>query len=130
MKRALTLAALLALLVAAPAAAQIQTSGPEQWPGKNAAAVRLGWQNGIGGYYRPGYVGTPSGFKVFADYNFRFQDKLWLNLGANFVFAGGCDPSGFCFFGGNTVEPHAGLMLTFTTPIPIVPYVQFQAMFV
>jgi hypothetical protein len=120
------------LTVGNVARAQIQTQGPEQWPGKNEVAVHLGYQAGVTGNVRGGP--TPSGFKLLADYSFRFQEMLWLNFGVNFVFAstGACDAFGNCFGldAGWTVEPHVGLKLKFQTPIPLVPYAAFQAVFV
>ncbi len=123
---ALVVAAALALAQAARA--DIQKSGPEEWPGKNEVSAHLGFQQGLTGFYGGG---SPSGFRLSADYGFRFHRLMWLDFGVALNLAGGsCDQSGqFCSYGagGNTIEPQAGLKLKWQTPIPLVPYAKFTA---
>jgi hypothetical protein len=132
MRHALTVVTLFAVLAASPAArAEIQKQGPEVWPGKNEFSVHMGWQNGINGYGN-GFGGPPTGFKVFLDYSFRFTELMWLNFGANLVFAGSCGNNFNCFAGnGNTIEPEAGIKFKFVlNQIPLVPYAKADVVFV
>jgi hypothetical protein len=129
----------LVLVGAAPRAAraQVQKSGPEVWPGKNELSLHLGFQTGLNTYGRGG--GPPGGAKILADYNFRFQDagvySLWLNIGLNFVAGVGCASvngvaNAVCngaYANGDTVEPAAGIVLKFRTPVPVVPYAKLDA---
>ena len=72
---------LIAAAVAAPRAASatpeadaargdIQKSGPEEWPGKNEVSAHMGFQQGLTGFYGGG---TPTGFRLMAEYGFRFH---------------------------------------------------------
>jgi hypothetical protein len=135
------------LLVPSLGLAQVQSSGPEAWPGKNAVGVSLGFQTGIGSYTVSGHSagpglfsagGPPNGFKLLFNYNFRVRDEgaftLWLDFGANFTIGSGCSyVSGNNFYAcgyasnGDTIEPLAGVRLKFRTPIPLVPYARADA---
>lgn len=136
MNRPLKLVTLLAALATTVAlaprsahAADIQKSGPEEWPGKNEVSAHVGFQAGLNNYLGGG---TPSGFKLVLDYSYRFHELVWLNFGANLVFGGGgCDAFGNCGFAGNgnTAEPYAGVKLKWKTPIPLVPYAKADIIF-
>ncbi len=129
------LAALLSpLLLASIANAEVQKRGPEVWPGKNELSAHIGWESGLTSYFiANGYPsgGTPSGFKLFVNYAYRFNKMAWFDGGVNFVFGGnaGCDGFGNCYYGnyGNTVEPSVGIKLKWDTPIPLVPYARLDA---
>ena len=132
MKRTLALAAVaVSLLVAAPARADIQTSGPETYPGKFAVDAHLGFSAGVLG-------GTPGGFKFQGGFGYKLSDLLWIDAGVNFVFGGS---GNVCFnhggyydcglFGdGIAIEPYAGIKLKFKiNQVPIVPYAKADAVF-
>ena len=113
----LTMAA--ALFAAAPAHAQIQTKGPEIFPGKLQVGAHI-----IG--FQTGFVNqTPSGYKVTADIAGLIASPgklgLWLGGGLNYAF-------GFyaCYVTdcGGDLQMWAFVMLTFEKliPIPLVPF--------
>ena len=128
---ALALTLTLALLAAAGPSAHadgtdIQTSGPEQFPGKHELAAHLGGQVGLSGFSYGG--GTPGGFKLMLEYGYRLTDLWWLNAGVNLVVAGGCSPATCAYVGtGNTVEPQVGIKVKFKTQIPLVAYAKADA---
>jgi hypothetical protein len=129
--------ALLVVLLAPAARAEIQTAGPQVWPGKHELGAALGYQAGIGSYQSKGIPAgaAPSGFKLLADYAYRFHELAWLHAGVNFVFGGGCDTvtiAGGCssFANGWIVEPMVGVKLKWKTSLPLVPYAKFDAGFV
>ncbi len=114
--------ALAILLLPSLAGADIQKNGPEAWPGRTELSAHIGFQQGITSYFDGG---TPSGFKFFADYAYRVQKLLWLDVGVDLVFgAGQCDLLQNCSYGGGgyTVDPHAGIKVKWLPPIPLVPY--------
>lgn len=115
-----------ALAVAPRARADIQKNGPEEWPGKNEISAHTGFQQGLTGFT---YGGTTTGFRLMAEYGFRFHRLMWLNFGANLVVGGACDDKGHCGYaaGGSAIEPQAGLKIKWQPPIPLVPYVKFAA---
>jgi hypothetical protein len=135
MRRASTLIAVLAgLSVSSVAQADIQKYGSEEFPGKMELSAHIGAQSGLVGYNGGG---TPGGFKFLADFSYhiesRFNGLLWLNAGVNFVLGGGgCTLQGACGFGagGDTAEPHAGIKLKWKTPIPLVPYMKADVVFI
>ena len=112
-------------------AADIQKSGPEEWPGKNELAAHVGFQAGLNNYLGGG---SPSGFKLVLDYSFRFHELVWLNFGLNLVAGGGgCDAFGNCGFAGNgnTVEPEVGVKLKWKIQsLPLVPYAKADIAFI
>jgi len=139
MPRATTLAlALLALAaLSRPARAEIQVKGPQVYPGKSEVSVHVGYQGGLVGWNGGG---APSGFRLLADYNFRFYDfggtTLWLNAGAALTVGGACGnianaAGAYCggLATGDSVEPMVGLKAKFRTPIPLVPYARLDAFF-
>jgi len=131
---ALALLALTAL--PRPALADIQVKGPEVYPGKSEVSVHVGYQAGVSGFFGGG---SPTGFRLLGDYNFRFYDfggtTLWLNAGAALTVGGSCGvitaKGGACggFASGDSIEPMVGLKAKFRTPIPLVPYVRLDAFF-
>jgi hypothetical protein len=115
----LTVAA--ALFAAAPARAQVQTKGPEVFPGKIQLGVQpLGFQVGFGNR-------SPSGYKALFDISGLIASpgklSLWLGGGANFTYG---------FYGcyvrdcGYDLQLWVFIMLTFEKliPIPLVPFVR------
>ena len=114
----LTMAA--ALLAAAPAHAQVQTKGPEIFPGKLQVGFHpIGFQTGFNG-------NSPSGYKLTADIAGLIAQpgklSLWLGGGINYAFGlFTCDISGNC---GGDLQMWAFVMLTFEKllPIPLVPF--------
>jgi hypothetical protein len=119
--RSLTVLTLAATLFAtAPAHAQIQTKGPELFPGKLQIGVTV-----IG--FQTGFVNTaPSGYKFTADVAGLIAQpgklSLWLGGGLNYAFGFySCDVNGNC---GGDLQMWAFVMLTFEKliPIPLVPF--------
>jgi hypothetical protein len=134
MTRYVSLIAMLLSLWAAPAAAQIQTRGPEIFPGRNEISGHLG---ASGGYSAT----TPGGFKLQFDYSRMGREgriaSAWFNVGFSNIFG----PSsrcavvgGFydCRYGnrGITIEPFIGVKIKFKTGIPLVPYVKIDGTFI
>ena len=108
-----------ALFAAAPAHAQIQTKGPELFPGKLQIGVTI-----IG--FQTGFVSqTPSGYKLTGDIAGLIAQpgklSLWLGGGLNYAI-------GFygCYVNdcGGDLQLWAFVMLTFEKliPIPLVPF--------
>lgn len=130
----LGLAVALVLVAAAPPArAQVQTSGPEVFPGKSEVSVHIGGAFGATAY-------TPGGFKFAANYALRLKDPVWLEFGFNSIFGFGgaaCFPKPDgkwdCGYGSNgyTFEPLIGVKLKFPVrQVPIVPYAKIDGTFV
>ena len=123
MNRPLLAVALVAAL-AAPAAAEIQKSGPEVWPGKFQVGAHV-----IGGQF--GWTGfEASGFRLDFDFAGRVKDfdkfTLWVGGGIHYTAGGiyacvGCGgfQNDFGFWG--FVEISLEKLLT---QIPLVPYVR------
>ena len=108
-----------ALLTAAPAQAEIQTHGPELFPGKLQVGFHpLGFQTGFGNR-------SPSGYKLTADLSGLIAPVsfggVWLGGGINYA-------AGFysCYVNdcGGDLQLWAFVMLTFEKllPIPLVPF--------
>jgi hypothetical protein len=121
MRRLLTL--VIVLGTAPLARAEIQKSGQEAFPSKHALSTHMGWQAGFGGKY-----GSPSGFKLEADYAYRFHPMAWFNLRAANTFGVGgheglCAGSftNYCYRGGWDFEISGGVELKF--PIKQIPLV-------
>ena len=125
MSRFLTLAAALLALSAAPRAAraQIQSGVPEVYPSKHEISANMGFQAGFGGKF-----GSTSGFKLDADYAYKFHPLIWFDAGVSNVFGFG-SADGFCtnsvggascYRGGWALELMAGIKLKFMTRIPLV----------
>jgi hypothetical protein len=123
------LATVLALTGAARA--EIQQGHPEVFPSRHEISVHGGFQAGFGGKYASG----TSGFKLEADYAYKFHPLMWfdLSVGNNFGFGNadstcaGVFPGGAtCYQGGWALELLAGIKLKFTTRIPIVVEVPVQ----
>jgi hypothetical protein len=114
----LTMAA--TLFAAAPAHAQIQSKGPEIFPGKLQVGVTV-----IG--FQAGFVNTsPSGYKLTADFSGLLASpgklSLWLGGGFNYAIGFfGCDINANC---GGDLQLWAFVMLTFEKllKIPLVPF--------
>ena len=114
----LTMAA--ALLVAAPARAQVQTKGPEVFPGKLMVGAHI-----IG--FQTGFVNqAPSGYKLLTDIEGLIAQpgklSLWLGGGLDYAFGFyACNINGNC---GGDLQLWAFVMLTFEKliPIPLVPF--------
>jgi hypothetical protein len=101
---------------------QIQRSGPESWPSKHDLSAHMGFQAGFGGQ-----LGSTSGFKLEADYAYRFHPLAWfmVQVGNNFGFGnadGVCANTLAlqCYRGGWDLELMAGIKLKWVTPIPLV----------
>jgi hypothetical protein len=111
--------------------AEVQQGVPEVFPSKHEISAHGGFQAGFGGKY-----GSVSGFKLEADYAYKFHPIAWFNVsvGNNFGFGvadGPCAgtlafnaPS--CYYGGWSLELLAGVKLKFPTRIPIVVEVPVQ----
>ena len=114
----LTIAA--ALFAATPARAEIQTHGPELFPGKLQVGVNIiGFQTGFRNQ-------TPSSYKITSDISGLIAQpgklSLWLGGGLNYAFGFyGCNLVGDC---GGDLQLWAFVMLTFEKliPIPLVPF--------
>jgi len=118
----LALALALALVRTAPAHAEVQKSGPQEWPGKHALAPHVGYQVGFGGD-----VGNLSGFRLGLEYNYRFQQYVWFDMQVHNIFGfGGRDgvcrgnPLDRCYRGGWGIELDAGVKVKIPTAIPLV----------
>jgi hypothetical protein len=114
--------AIVALSCGSARADEIQRSGPEVWPSKHELSAHLGFQAGFGAQ-----VGSTSGFKLEADYAYRFHPLVWFMVQAanNFGFGsadGVCANSltVTCYRGGWDFELMAGFKLKWTTSIPLV----------
>lgn len=134
MIRYLSLIVVILALWAHPAAAQIQSSGPEIFPGPNEISGHLGASGGYNGT-------TPGGFKLQFDYSrmtrpFRYG-SVWFNVGFSNIFG----PTNRCVRVGNfyncgygnsgiTIEPFVGVKIKFTTGIPLVPYIKLDGTFI
>jgi hypothetical protein len=130
MLRTLALVATLAA-VAGTARAEIQQGVPEVFPSKHEISAHAGFQAGFGAKY-----GSVSGFKLEADYAYKFHPLMWFDasVGNNFGFGtadGPCNgaiilnpPS--CYRGGWAFELLAGLKLKFPLRLPIVIEVPVQ----
>jgi hypothetical protein len=120
MKRTMALAALaLALVAAAPstAEAEIQTKGPQEYPGKFELDAHFGFTAGILG-------GTPGGFKHFG-----VNTVIGGSGGAGCFYANGYYNCGF-FGYGTAIEPGAGIKIKFKIQqVPLVPYIKANAVF-
>jgi hypothetical protein len=123
LRRAITLVTLaVALGLGSARADEIQRSGPESWPSKHEVSAHMGFQAGFGGQ-----IANTSGFKLEADYAYRFHPIAWfmVQVANNFGFGnadGFCThaPNLACYRGGWDFELMAGVKLKWTTPIPLV----------
>lgn len=123
MKRLLVaLAGALVVCSGAVASAQLQRGVPEVFPSRHELSAHLGGQAGFGGQ-----LGSPSGFKLEAEYGYRFHPYIWfdVDLANNFGFGsadGYCTHSVFakCYRGGWNLELMAGVKFKFPTAIPLV----------
>jgi hypothetical protein len=108
--------------VSATARADIQQGVPEVFPSKHEISAHLGFQAGFGGKY-----GSTSGFKLDADYAYRFHQYVWFNALVSNVFGfgssdGQCAHSlSTCYRGGWALELMAGVKGKFAIPrAPVV----------
>lgn len=120
----IVIAAVLALSAAsATARAEIQQGVPEVFPSKHEISAHMGFQAGFGGL-----LGSTSGFKLDADYAYKFHPYIWFNADVANVFGFGsadglCRNSvlATCYRGGWALELMAGIKLKFAmTKIPLV----------
>ncbi len=117
------LATLLVLAaVSTVARAEIQQGVPEQFPSKHEISAHMGFQAGFGAL-----LGSTSGFKLDADYAYRFHPYIWFDADVANVFGFGsadgvCAHSvlATCYRGGWDLELMAGIKLKFPTRIPLV----------
>jgi hypothetical protein len=119
MRTLLLLGTSVALLASAPARAEVQTRGPEVFPGKLEASVEpIGFQTGFRDR-------SPTGYKLHADFAgmiapVRFGG-VWLGGGINFTYG-----THRCYVEacGQDFGLWAFVMLTFEKliPIPLVPF--------
>jgi hypothetical protein len=132
MLRTLTLVATLLAALCGAARAEIQQGVPEVFPSRHEISAHAGFQAGFGAKY-----GSASGFKLEADYAYKFHPIMWFDasVGNNFGFGnadGPCrgavvfnPPS--CYRGGWNLELAAGLKLKFPLQsLPIVIEVPVQ----
>ncbi|HEX8951261.1 MAG TPA: hypothetical protein VF945_05425 [Polyangia bacterium] len=125
MSRVIALATALVALSAwqTAARAEIQQGVPEVFPSKHELSAHMGFQAGFGGKY-----GSTSGFKLDADYAYKFHPLIWFDAEVANVFGfgsadGPCAQAiggATCYRGGWALELMAGLKLKFTTRIPLV----------
>ena len=117
--------------LAGAARAEIQQGHPEVFPSRHEISTHGGFQAGFGGKYASGV----SGFKLEADYAYKFHPLVWFNLsvGNDFGFgnaddrcAGALPGGATCYQGGWALELMAGVKLKFATRIPIVIEVPIQ----
>jgi len=119
----LTMAA--ALLAASPARAEVQTKGPQVFPGKLQIGVHpIGWQQGFNDF-------TPSGYKLMADIAGLIAPVgfggVWLGGGLNYTVGFySCRRNADC---GGDLQLWMFVMLTFEKliPIPLVPFARAGA---
>jgi hypothetical protein len=119
---AITLAAV-ALLASTPASAQVQSKGPELFPGKLQVGVTIiGFQAGFENL-------SPSGYKLTSDISGLVAPVsiggIWVGGGINYA-AGFWNCSNNNFGCGGDLQLWAFAMLTFEKliPIPLVPFVR------
>jgi hypothetical protein len=122
----LVLALSLGAALGGSAHAEIQRGVPEVFPSRHELSTHLGFQAGFGGKYASG----TSGFKLEAEYAYKFHPIAWfdVSVGNNFGFGnadGRCAntialnaPS--CYYGGFALELMAGVKFKFPTRLPIV----------
>ncbi|MDB4969270.1 MAG: hypothetical protein JWN44_4959 [Myxococcales bacterium] len=106
------------------AQAEIQQGVPEVYPSKHEISTHMGFQAGFGGKF-----GSTSGFKLDADYAYRFHQFVWFDAAIANVFGFG-SADGFCnngvggascYRGGWALELMAGVKFKFLmTRIPLV----------
>ena len=122
--RPLLVSATLLAALAAPtvARAQVQQGVPEVFPSKHEISAHMGFQAGFGAL-----LGSTSGFKLDADYAYRFHPYVWFDAAIANVFGfgsadGTCAHSvlATCYRGGWGLELMAGVKLKFPTRIPLV----------
>ena len=108
--------------VSTVARAEIQQGVPEVFPSKHEISAHLGFQAGFGAQ-----LGSTSGFKLDADYAYKFHPFIWFdaNLGNVFGFGAADGPCtqnilATCYRGGWALEMMAGIKLKFATRIPLV----------
>jgi len=103
------------------ARAEIQAGVRQEFPSKHEISVHTGFQAGYGAK-----LGSTSGFKLDADYAYRFHPFIWFNADIANVFGFGSADGfcahavGECYRGGWALELMAGLKFKFATRIPLV----------
>ncbi|HEY1587386.1 MAG TPA: hypothetical protein VGH63_16935 [Polyangia bacterium] len=120
---AAVMAALVALAAVPSAArAEIQQGVPEVFPSKHELSAHMGFQAGFGAQ-----LGSTSGFKLDAEYAYKFHPFIWFDANLANVFGfgsadGTCTHSvlATCYRGGWALEMMAGIKLKFATKIPLV----------
>ena len=114
------------------ARAEVQAGVPEVFPSRNEISVHTGFQAGFGGHYDTG----TSGYKLEADYAYRFHPIIWfdVSVGNNFGFGNGdglCANGvvgSTCYRGGWSLELLAGIKLKWALQrIPLVIEAPVQA---
>lgn len=118
--------------LAGVARAQVQAGVPEVFPSRHEISVHTGFQAGFGGHYDTG----TSGYKLEADYAYRFHPFIWfdVSLGNNFGFGNGdgvCANGvigSTCYRGGWALELLAGIKMKWALQrIPLVIEAPVQA---
>jgi hypothetical protein len=124
MSRLAAVMAALVALAAVPSAAraEIQQGVPEVFPSKHELSAHMGFQAGFGAQ-----LGSTSGFKLDAEYAYKFHPFIWFDANLANVFGfgsadGTCTHSvlATCYRGGWALEMMAGIKLKFATKIPLV----------
>lgn len=121
--RIFTIALLTVAAAASTARAEIQQGVPEVYPSKHEISTHLGFQAGFGAKY-----GSTSGFKLDADYAYKFHPYIWFNADIANVFGFGAVDGPCanalnvsCYRGGWALELMAGVKLKFgLQKIPLV----------
>jgi len=110
--------------LASAAQAEVQHGVPEVFPSKHEVSAHMGFQAGFGSKF-----GSTSGFKLEADYAYRFHQYAWFDANVGNVFGFG-SADGFCtngiggascYRGGWALELMAGVKLKF--PLARIPIV-------
>jgi hypothetical protein len=125
--RTLVLSSLVLLLLSSPARADVQTKGPEIFPGKLQVGVTvIGVQAGFANFDTSGYKLTSDFSGLIAPVKF---GGIWLGGGINYTYGlfGYCGAPGT--FNGNcgsdlTLWAFVMLTLEKIIPIPLVPFVR------
>jgi hypothetical protein len=123
MLRSVTATLVILSALSTAARAEIQQGVPEVYPSKHEISAHMGFQAGFAGKF-----GSVSGFKLDADYAYKFHPFIWFNAELANVFGFG-SADGFCthsvggatcYRGGWAVELMAGIKFKFTTRSPLV----------
>ena len=121
MLRSVTATLLVVSALCTAARAEVQQGVPEVFPSKHELSAHMGFQAGFGAQ-----LGSTSGFKLEADYAYRFHPYIWFNADLANVFGFGsadgvCANSvlAMCYRGGWALGLMGGIKLKVPTLIPL-----------